>query len=306
MEEKQEQREESESKKQKFTKFYNKNYKKFLVIPAILLVFSLGYLFYFYSQNQDIIHRDVSLTGGTTITVHSEIDIDELERELSLSLPDFSVREISDLRTGEQVAFVVQTTEGIEETRTALQEYLGFEITEENADIEFTGSSLSENFYKQLRIAILISFILMAIVVFIIFRAFVPSLAVVLSAFADITMTLALVDFLGWKMSSAGIIAFLMLIGYSVDTDIMLTSRMTRRKDEAINTRLFSSFKTGITMTLTSLVAVVVALAITSGFSETLQQIFSVLTIGLSFDILNTWITNASLLKWHVESKEGK
>ena len=86
----------------------------------------------------------------------------------------------------------------------------------------------------------------------------------------------------------------------------MLTSNLLRRKDESVNSRMYSAFKTGITMTLTSLAAVVVALIITSGFSEVLKQIFSVLTIGLCFDILNTWVTNASILKWYVEKKEQR
>ena len=297
--------EETQTEKKKFSSFYNKNYKLFLIIPAILIIISLIYLFSFYSQHQDIIIKDVSLTGGTTITVYNEVDLVGLEQFLSENLEDFSIREIFDLRTGGQEAFVVQTIEDVEKTKELLETYLEYELTNENSSIEFTGSSLSSAFYSQLRIAIIISFILMAIVVFIIFRTFIPSLAVVLSAFADITMTLAIVDFLGWKISSAGIVAFLMLIGYSVDTDIMLTSRILKRKDETINTRIFSAFKTGITMTLTSLVAVVVALVITASFSEVLKQIFSVLAIGLSFDILNTWITNAGILKWYAEKKEG-
>jgi preprotein translocase subunit SecF len=296
--------EQAEEDKKGFASFYNKNYELFLIIPAILLILSLGYLFYFYNQHQDIIIKDVSLMGGTTITVHQEIDLESLEQALFQDLEDFSVRGISDLRTRRQIAFVVQTTAGIEKTKEVLETYLGYELTEENSSTEFTGSSLSSAFYSQLRIAIIVAFILMALVVFIIFRTFIPGLAVVLSAFADITMTLALVDFLGWKISSAGIVAFLMLIGYSVDTDIMLTTRILRRKEETINTRIYSAFKTGITMTLTSLVAVVVALIITAGFSEILKQIFSVLAIGLSFDILNTWITNAGILKLYAERKE--
>jgi len=50
-------------------------------------------------------------------------------------------------------------------------------------------------------------------------------MAVVISAFADIVMTLALVDILGLKISTAGIVAFLMLIGYSVDTDILFNNK---------------------------------------------------------------------------------
>jgi len=295
--------EEQSTGKKGFSGFYNKNYELFLIIPTILLILSLGYIFYFYNQNGDIIRRDVSLTGGTTITVYDVADLEKLEQALIGELEDFSVRGISDLRTRKQIAFVIQTTSDVEETKTTLEDYLGYELTGENSSVEFTGSSLSTAFYSQLRIAIIVAFILMALVVFIIFRTFIPSLAVVLSAFADITMTLALVNFLGWKISSAGIVAFLMLIGYSVDTDIMLTSRLIKRKEESVDKRLFSAFKTGITMTLTSLVAVLVALIITAGFSDILRQIFSILAIGLSFDLLNTWITNAGILKWYVEKR---
>ena len=63
---------ESEQKTNRFERFYNKNYKKFLLIPLILLILSLGYIFYFYNQNGDFIKKDVSLTGGTSITLFSE------------------------------------------------------------------------------------------------------------------------------------------------------------------------------------------------------------------------------------------
>jgi len=51
----------------KFTRFYNNNYKKLLVIPILILIISLGYIGYFYSKTGDIMLKDSSLTGGTTI-----------------------------------------------------------------------------------------------------------------------------------------------------------------------------------------------------------------------------------------------
>ena len=57
-------------------------------------------------------------------------------------------------------------------------------------------------------------------------------------------------------------------------------------------------------MTLTSLLAIIVALVVVRSFSIVLTQIFTILTIGLGFDILNTWITNVSILKWYVEKKK--
>ena len=289
----------------KIERFYEKNYKRLLIIPALLLILSLGYIFYFYSVNGDFIYKDVSLTGGATITVFTQgdVDIQDLKGHLAKNLEDYSIRELSDFRTGEQQAIAVESPAEIEILRPILEGYLGYELTEDNSNIEFTGSNLSESFYKQLRIAIFISFILMAIVVFIIFRTIVPSSAVVLSAFADIIMTLALVNFLGMKLSSAGIIAFLMLIGYSVDTDIMLTTRLLKRDS---GDKLSNAFKTGMTMTVTSIIAITVALLITQSFSAILKQIFTILIIGLFFDILNTWSTNVSILKWYLNTKHKK
>jgi len=284
--------------------WHDKNYKLLLLIPLALFLFSIIYMGVFYSNNQDFIYKDISLTGGTSVTIFGKINQLDLEQALSEKLEEVNTREIYDLITREQKAVIIETKNNGEQTKQILEDYLGYELNSENSSFEFTGSSLSESFYKQLLIAILFAFFFMAIVVFIIFRTFVPSTAVILSAFADILMTLTLVNLFGMKISSAGIVAFLMLIGYSVDTDILLTTRLLKRTEGSLNKRLFESFKTGITMTLTSLFAVVIALMVVKSFSPILTQIFTILSIGLSFDILNTWITNASILKWYMEKKK--
>lgn len=284
--------------------FHDRYYKLLLLIPIAFLVFSSVYMFVFYSNNQDFIYKDISLTGGTSVTLYNTLNAVELKQELSGKLEGINIREIYDLVTREQKALVIETKTDGDTTKEVLEEYLGYTLNSENSSFEFTGSALSESFFKQLLIAILVAFIFMAIVVFIIFRTFVPSIAVIISAFADILMTLTLVNFLGIKMSSAGIVAFLMLIGYSVDTDILLTTRILKRSEGSLNERILGAFKTGITMTLTSLSAIIFALIIVKSFSIVLSQIFTILAIGLGFDILNTWITNVSILKWYMEKKQ--
>jgi preprotein translocase subunit SecF len=289
--------------KKKLGIFHDKYYKLLLLIPIAILAFSFIHMFIFYSNNGDFINKDFSLTGGTSITILGKINEAQLKEALSEKLDEVDTREIYDLVTTEQTALIVQTKTGIDEAKEILEDYLGYKLNNDNSSFEFIGSDLSKNFYKQLLIAILFAFVFMALVVFIIFRTFIPSLAVIVSAFADIFMTLTLVNILGIKMSSAGIVAFLMLIGYSVDTDILLTSRILKRYEGSLNQRIFGAFKTGITMTLTSLLAIVFALIVVSSFSVILTQIFTILVIGLGFDILNTWITNVSILKWYVKSK---
>ncbi len=331
--------------KQEFTTWYNKNYKKLLVLPSILLALSIIYLGFFYIQNNDIIHKDVSLTGGTTITIFTDASLSELEQELSSEFPNLIVRGLSD-NTGKQDKVIITVPDDPEKLQSALENYLGFELDEKNSSIEFTGSSLSEDFYQQLLLAVTFAFLLMALVVFIIFakkfkikllavlltlvsfffitrnnttffilaiitilatiyiyiKYSIPSFAVILSAFADITMTLAVIDLIGMEVSTAGIVALLMLIGYSVDTDILLTTRLLRRNKD-VNNALFGAFKTGTMMTLTSIIAIAAALIIVFQVSEVLTQIFTVLLIGLGFDLFNTWITNASIIKWYTETR---
>lgn len=287
--------------------WHDKYYKILLIMQIILILFSLVYVTVNYQKTGDFFKKDISLTGGTSVTIYDQIPSKGLEANLSGKLANLNTKEIYDFGTNEQKGIIVETTSSWNESKPLLESYIGYPLIEgQNVDVQFTGSILSESFYSQLMIAILVAFIFMALVVFIIFRNFLPSTYVILSAFADLLMTLVVVDIAGIKMSTAGIVAFLMLIGYSVDTDILLTTRVMKRHEGRLNERMFGAFKTGITMTLTSFFAILFALLIVKSFSVVLSQIFLILVIGLFFDLLNTWITNASLLKWYMEHKYGK
>lgn len=283
--------------------WYDRHYKKLLILPLVLLAFCLVYLFFFYQQNGDIMRKDVSLSGGTTITIQGDIEREGLERQLREEISDVGVRTITELRSGKVIAVIIESSVMPEELKPALENVLGYKLTNENSTTEFTGSSLSNNFYRQLVIALIFSFILISIVVFIMFRTFVPSFAVVFAIFADVVMPLTLINILGVKLSAAGIAAFLMLIGYSVDTDILLTTRVLKKKEGSINERIYGAFKTGIFMNITGLLAVLPAFFIVTGLPASFRQIFFILALGLIADILNTWLTNASILKWYADKK---
>lgn len=289
-----------------FGKFHDKYYKHLLLIPALLFLFSLIYLGFFYNQHNDLFIKDISLSGGTSATLNgNNFDITKLQSDLSGKLEDLNVKNIYDIISREQKAVILETKTDADTTKYILEDYLKYKLDEKNSSFEYTGSSLSKSFYSQLLLAVLFAFFLMAIVVFIQFRIMVPSLAVIISAFADILMALVVVDLIGMKISSAGIVAFLMLIGYSVDTDILLTNRLLKRGQGEINHKIYEAFKTGLTMTLTAILAIGFALVIVHSFSSTLSQMFIILLIGLVFDILNTWLTNVSILKWYL-LKGGK
>jgi preprotein translocase subunit SecF len=124
---------------------------------------------------------------------------------------------------------------------------------------------------------------------------------VILAVICDIIETVAFMHLFGIQLSLASLAALLMLIGYSVDTDIILTTRVLRTTGHTIDERIKSAMKTGLTAAGTTIGALSVLFL--SSISLVLTQIASVLLIGLVLDIINTWIQNAAIIKWYAVRK---
>ncbi len=286
--------------------FYSKNYKKLLIIPLILIILTITILSVNYASKGTIIERDVSLIGGVSATVYTDkvISLDSIESSLSNEFPssDVSVRKLADLSTGRNLGYIIEATNlKSDEFETPLSTILGLKLTEENLSIEEIGSSLGASFFKEMIYALIFAFVLMAIVVFIAFRKFVPSIAVIVSAVLDLTTTLAIISLFDVKLSSAGIAAFLMVLGYSIDTDILLTTRVLKRKIGTPISRMYGALKTGLTMTLTTLGALLVAFIFTN--SQILKEMFLIIIIALIIDLISTWFMNTGLLMFYLKKK---
>ncbi|MBW2968356.1 protein translocase subunit SecF [Candidatus Woesearchaeota archaeon] len=284
--------------------FYENNYKKLMWVTIALLIISFMIIGAHTVLKGEIMPRGVTLKGGVTITVpyESELDTDGLQSYLRGEFPQASINVRAMSSAGSTIGFIVDASDvDPEELLDSLETQTG---KLEKFSIETMGSSLGEAFFRQTMLAVLIAFILMSIVVFFSFKTFVPSFAVILSAVSDIAMTVAVVDLFGIRIETAGIAALLMLIGYSVDTDVLLTTRVIKREEGTVFDRVMGAMKTGMTMTVTSIAAISVALIFTQ--SETLRQIMLILLIGLIFDILNTWIQNAGILRMYMEHKSKK
>ena len=111
------------------------------------------------------------------------------------------------------------------------------------AKIDQIGEAFGAALQQQALIALVFSFIGMALVVFIAFRSFVPSVAIVLSAFSDIVITAAIMNVIGIPLTLSTTAALLMLVGYSVDSDVLLTTRLSKRQGK-IERKLSGIFRT--------------------------------------------------------------
>jgi len=279
------------------------DYRLLALIPIALLLISAGFLANQYATTGEWFKRSIDLRGGTLLTIKtgSPVSVSGVEELLS---PDFGSVSVRGLRSfGEQGASIEMDASVNYTMVMARLESSGIKIID--FSLENIGPSLGSMFWSQAQTGIIIAFILMGIVAFVVFRTFVPSIAIVISAASDIIVTLAMMQVFGIEFSLASLGALLMLIGYSVDTDIMLTSRLLRESEEGLsmNEKMLRALKTGLTMTFTSIGAVAALLLIP--LPPVLVQIASVIFIGLSVDIVNTWLLNSVLLRWYCESRGG-
>lgn len=166
------------------------------------------------------------------------------------------------------------------------------------------GSSLSKFFFTKTMEVLVYSFVLSAIVVLAIFRGLVPSFAVVFGAVADITITAGAMGLFGIPLGLASIAALLMLIGFSLDTDALLTVRVLKRTEEDRTWRAFDAFKTGAMMNA----AVITSFGVLTLVAVWLQiptyfQIGVVAVIGSVVDFVATWCFNAVIVLWDAERR---
>ena len=171
------------------------------------------------------------------------------------------------------------------------------------------GPVLSEEAMGQIYIAMLFAFIFMAVTVFIVFREPVPSVAIILAALCDILIALGGMSIFKIPLSIASVGALLMLIGYSVDTDILLTTRLLKRREGTVEERAKNAMYTGLTMSFAAIAAMAILFIVTKLImpeATTLSNISAVLVIGLIGDILSTWLMNLGILKTYIDWRQSK
>ena len=290
------------SKKNKIKVFYEKEYRQLLIIPIGLFILAIMIIGAHYIQTGAPFSTDVTLSGGIAITIHvdKQVNIDEIEQSLKSNFRQSSINlrvlEISDESTG----LVIEDSNPKDEQEiiALMRQELGA-FGDEDYSVEQIGSSLSKSFFREMFIALFFAFLCMGGVFFYYFRALMPTLAAIISAFFDIFITLGIIVLMGVRLTSGGIAAFLMLIGYSIDTSILLSTKVLKGDRKHMESAVYDSMKTGLTMSAAGLAAMWLSYLLTN--NTTLRQIMLIIVIGLLVDIVTTWILNVSLLRIYLE-----
>lgn len=269
------------------------SYKPLIAIPVIITILAIA-IIAFNGLNQGI-----DLKGGTITTINLEKPIDQSQLE-GLIKNGLNTNEVT-INTFNGTSATL-TIGGATDVVTFTKVLNG---TASIASYRSIGPVLSAQALNQVYWALAIAFIFMSITVFIIFRNLVPSLAVIFAALSDIIIAAAGMSLFGIPLSLASVGGLLLLIGYSVDTDILLTTRVLKRREGTITERALDAMKTGLTMAAAAIGAMAALYIVTVFFipsAEALSNIAAVLIIGLVADVLATWLMNLGVLRWYMES----
>ncbi|AAM31120.1 MAG: protein translocase subunit SecF [Methanosarcina mazei] len=271
--------------------------RQLLAFPLAVLALSLVVLLVSFVSSGSPLILGMEFQGGTQISLETTESPAVLENMYS-SYPITDVRQ-----AGSRVIMQFGIMDN-EQQRQLEEDVMG---RYSNVQIQQVGPVYGQELQVQALQALAISFIGMAIIVFLIFRTLIPSAAVILSAFSDIAIAAAFMRVAGIELSLGTLAALLMLIGYSVDSDILLTNRVLKRRGP-VEEKISRAMHTGITMTTTTLAALT-AMFIVSTFAylvvpsftqiTLLSQISIVLIAGLFADMMNTWLLNTGILRWY-------
>lgn len=286
---------------QRFNQMYD-SYNTYLYVPAILVVAALTILGGNLALNGQVVNLGTDFTGGTEITYQVSGQFSPQKAEDAFANNGRPGADATRQTTGNTTRLLVELPPPQLERDEAQQVLTGAGIEAEVESFRSINKSVSEEFFTQAGIAFGLAFSVMSVVIFVAFRNAIPSLAVVFAATADIVFALAGMALFGIPLTLGTLAALLMLIGYSVDTDIVLSTRVLKRERGSLKSRIWSSIKTGTTMSSGGiagfLLLYLVSLALV-GPTE-LSNIAAVMVIGLAADMPITWLGNAIVLKKYV------
>jgi preprotein translocase subunit SecF len=231
----------------------------------------------------------IEFTGGTEMQVVTQDSPSEIRAAFDQEIE--SITPIASQANTYQLTFQSDDADPLIDQAEAA----GYEVE----SVGERSASFAEDAQQQALFGLLIAFAGMAVLVFLMFRTFIPSIAVVASAFSDIVIPLSLMRLFGIELSLGTVAALLMLIGYSVDSDLLLNNHIIRRRGD-FYTATFRAMRTGVTMTITSIAAMVVMAVVASSLGiPLLPEIAIVLVFGLTADLMNTYLLNVSLLRYY-------
>jgi preprotein translocase subunit SecF len=277
-----------------------REHQKFFLIPLVMLLIGVSALGLNYAQTGEFIEKGTDFSGGTE--AQFQINGSPAAGEIEKVFIDAGRTNADAIGTsGEKILVQFPPPDITQEEAERILTEAGYDS--KTLSFRSLSAAVSEQFFLTAQVAFVLAFTVMSVVIFAAFKDITPSLAVIFAAAGDIIIAAAGMSLLGIPLTLGSLAALLMLIGYSVDTDIVLSTRSLKRERGSLEERTLESMKTGVTMSsggIAGFTLLYIISYLVVGPSE-LSNIAAVMVIGLLADMPLTWLGNTAILKSYIE-----
>lgn len=280
----------------------NLDYKQLIVIPLILAAVMGSVIVFHWHSNGTPVPLSLEFAGGSYIRIQNiENPSDNELKNFRLAFDENfgSKASIHETDQGLEIETSAELTKIGEDPIDRIKELLSGAGIGGNPQISTSmmGSIVAQLYTEQARNAAIAALIAMAIILFISLRHFTAVGGILLVVALDFLGILGAMAILGIPLSLSSMAGILLIFGYAVNTNILLSTNILRRKGKTPQDRAARAMSTGIKMSSTSAIAMVVLNVFTS--APKLEQISAVLVIGILVDMVNTWLLNSGILLRH-------
>ena len=284
---------------------FNKYYNQFNITSIVLIVFSLGLLFF------KGLNYGIDFKGGTLIELRStdnKINVSSLRDSLSqMNLGDVSVKKFGNDQDY-LIKFEINDAKNdvIENIKNNLENSYGNNFNFRR--VENVGPKVSSELLRSGIIAISLSLAVMLIYIWIRFE-WQFSLGAIVALFHDVIVTLGMFSLFSLEINLSIIAAVLTIVGYSMNDTVVIFDRVRENLRKYSDIKIFELTNISINETLsrtllTSITTLLALLAIYIFGGEILRGFSFAMILGVIFGTYSSiYIANTVLVRLNVTQK---
>ncbi|BFI73707.1 protein-export membrane protein SecF [Nanoarchaeota archaeon] len=284
----------------KVLSFIEKNYKKFIILTIILFVIFVGAILFNYLKNGYILNKSIDISGGYVTMINNNYHI--TNQEITTILHQMNITDYILYDTPNII--YIESGQSINESQLIYLFNADYHISLTPSDISIQqySSIVGNLIFNQFAEFVVIVMILVGIIIFIAFRVSNVTLNIMSTIAFDVLGLLAILSSIKYPIGANGFIAMLMILGFAIDNNVVLSTNMVKEKEKPFVERVKMSFRVGMLMEIIALYALIILYLLVP--DPSVKDFSTVLSIAIALDLLYYLIGNIPIYKYFTLRKE--
>jgi len=284
----------------KILSFIENNYKKFLLLSISLFAIFIGIILFNYFKYGYIINKSITISGGYVTLINNNYNLTNTEIQNILNqmnITDYVLYSTPNI-------IYIESRDQINGTLliNLLNQYYNISIQPSDISIQQYSSLVGDLIFNQFLFFVILAMILAAFVIFIAFRVSNTTLNIISTILFDIIGLLAILSITKYPIGANGFIAMLMILGFAIDNNVVLSTNMIKEKDKTFIERVKMSFRVGMLMEIIALYTLLLLYFIVP--DPSVNEFAFVLSTATILDLIYYLIGNIPLYKYFEAKKE--